>query len=260
MKKLLKELKLNIYFLIGGYFYYLLTEYTSFIYVYTYSIVKNIFLLYFFHTHSKKHKPLNNKTKDKNIFTYLTNYNNIYDLLISGLLDICILYFCYQYKQNILIDILLFIPFSFVFELIFDFFHYWTHRIQHNPYLYSYHKKHHLITDDVDVFSTYQQHPLDLVISNIIPMIFTSYLFPLSEVQLHIFLLYKTFIEISGHGGTNCNASSFTQLIRLPKLLGIELYGHDHYLHHTKKIYNYSKRFTLWDKVFGTYLSFPLKN
>jgi sterol desaturase/sphingolipid hydroxylase (fatty acid hydroxylase superfamily) len=65
--------------------------------------------------------------------------------------------------------------------------------------------------------------------------------------------MFKTFIEISGHAGTYNKNSSFNQCIWIPKLFGIELYARDHYIHHEKFDYNYAKRFTIWDKAFGTY-------
>jgi sterol desaturase/sphingolipid hydroxylase (fatty acid hydroxylase superfamily) len=39
----------------------------------------------------------------------------------------------------------------------------------------------------------------------------------------------------------------------LPKSLSIELYSRDHLLHHTKPNTNFSKRFSIWDKLFFTY-------
>ena len=147
---------------------------------------------------------------------------------------------------------------SFIFEIIFDFFHYWTHRISHNnKYLYIYsHKSHHKFRHPISIL-TFYHNPLDLIITNSIPQYLTLLLFPyLSFFQFNIILTYKTFIEISGHSGKKLYPSgSFTQFIWLPKLLNISLYTEDHDLHHDKSNYNYAKRFSLWDKVFGTYLS-----
>jgi sterol desaturase/sphingolipid hydroxylase (fatty acid hydroxylase superfamily) len=42
-------------------------------------------------------------------------------------------------------------------------------------------------------------------------------------------------------------------LPNLPKWLNIELYCEDHDIHHSVNNCNYSKRFSLWDKVFGTF-------
>jgi sterol desaturase/sphingolipid hydroxylase (fatty acid hydroxylase superfamily) len=40
-------------------------------------------------------------------------------------------------------------------------------------------------------------------------------------------------------------------------MFGFALVTADHDLHHTQSKYNYSKRFILWDRVFGTYKQPP---
>lgn len=68
-----------------------------------------------------------------------------------------------------------------------------------------------------------------------------------------LMLVYKTFIEVSGHTGKQVKSSSFPLCIWLPRIFGIELYTEQHHLHHLNSNCNYSKRFSLWDKMFGTY-------
>lgn len=64
-------------------------------------------------------------------------------------------------------DLLLFIPISFVFEIIFDFFHYITHRTCHNySTLYYYiHKKHHKYPYPTAIIAFYQDF-FDFVLTN----------------------------------------------------------------------------------------------
>ena len=152
-------------------------------------------------------------------------------------------------------DFIYFIPFSFIFEVIFDFFHYFTHRLLHHKYLYKYlHKKHHKFAHPTSIITFYQE-PFDLLITNSIPTILTLLIFPyISNRQFHFIIVYKNFIEISGHSGKISNPScSFPQFIWLPKILSIELYTEDHDLHHSLNNCNYAKRFSLW--VFHTYQS-----
>jgi sterol desaturase/sphingolipid hydroxylase (fatty acid hydroxylase superfamily) len=79
----------------------------------------------------------------------------------------------------------------------------------------------------------------------------------ISLIMLNIILVYKTFIELSGHTGKKLYPSgSFAQFIWLPKMFGIQLYTEDHNLHHSKGNCNYAKRFSLWDRIFGTYKNF----
>lgn len=155
-------------------------------------------------------------------------------------------------STSIITDIVSFIPLTFLFELVFDFFHYWTHRLCHR-YAYWIHKRHHMHKHPRGV-TVFYQDPLDLMITNVIPFFITSLIVPLSTYQLAVFTSYKTFIEISGHlGRRSWPTPSFSQFIWLPKLLGIELYSEDHDLHHTRVNCNYSKRFSIWDKLFGTF-------
>jgi len=96
-----------------------------------------------------------------------------------------------------------------------------------------------------------------LVITNSIPTIVTLLIIPnISYLQFHFIIVYKNFIEIAGHSGKiSYPTCSFPQFVWLPKLLHIELYTDDHDLHHSLNNCNYSKRFSLWDKFFGTYKS-----
>jgi sterol desaturase/sphingolipid hydroxylase (fatty acid hydroxylase superfamily) len=162
-------------------------------------------------------------------------------------------------QTNIFYDVLYFIPVSFIFEIIFDFFHYWTHRMVHmNPYLYiHFHKKHHLHIYPTTILAFYHD-PIDLLLTNSIPFLFTLCItlymhIPISLFTLNMLIVYKTYIEISGHTGKRLYPSgSFPQFIWLPRFFDIQLYTENHDYHHTHTNCNFSKRFTLWDKVFGT--------
>lgn len=161
-------------------------------------------------------------------------------------------------SQSILCDLILFIPISFLFEIIFDFFHYSGHRFLHSPWIYRYfHKIHHRFLHPISI-TTFYQDPVDLLITNSLPTILAVLMIPrISYLLFHWILIYKNFIEISGHcGKISYPSSSFPQCIWLPQMLGIELYTEDHDIHHSLNNCNYSKRFSLWDKVFGTYRPF----
>jgi Delta7-sterol 5-desaturase len=189
------------------------------------------------------------------------NFNVMTSTLVETLTYVFIRSYMFQ-TYNVLNvgDILLFIPYSFLFELVFDFFHYWSHRFVHYKLFYKHiHKKHHKFLHPTTII-TYYQDPVDLLITNSIPTLLTLLIvsfFSLS--QYNIMLIYKEFIEISGHCGRKmCPTSSFSQCIWIPRLFNIQLYTEEHDLHHSVVKCNFSKRFTIWDKVFGTYL--PYKN
>lgn len=150
-----------------------------------------------------------------------------------------------------------FVPFTFYYEVVFDFFHYWSHRFIHtNKYLYKkIHKHHHAYNHPIPIITFYQE-PLDLIITNSIPTVFTLALCSkMSLFEFNLIQMYKSYIEIGGHCGREVfPTSSFVQFIWLPRYFGIELYSEDHDFHHSHNNCNYSKRFSLWDKVFGTYV------
>ena len=154
-----------------------------------------------------------------------------------------------------------FIIVSFVFEIIFDFFHYWNHRILHlNPLLYkSLHSLHHHHSNPT-VYHTFNDSVFGTIFTNAIPHLITLYLCsfiflrPMYHSEHTLLLVYKAFIEISGHSGKELGkSSSFPQFKWLPIFFGIELYTCDHHTHHRNPKTNFSKRFVLWDKVFSTH-------
>jgi len=153
---------------------------------------------------------------------------------------------------------LTFIPMSFMFEVVFDFFHYWVHRSLHYYSALPWHKAHHTYVHLTPAIAFYQDWA-DLILANVIPFMLANRIVqtvwgPLTAMELSLLLTYKIFVELSGHAGRRLRpSSSFPQCVWLPRALGIELYAEDHALHHTNPGCNFAKRFALWDKVFGTY-------
>ena len=149
-------------------------------------------------------------------------------------------------------EIYFFIPLSFAYELLFDFFHYWTHRAMHYPFFYKYiHYKHHT-QHLINAYTTYNHTLPDLLITNFLPIVATSAILPVSRYTLTTIFWYKAIVEVSGHTGKD-TSSSFIQCIYLPKVLGIPLYSRNHNAHHIQPKVNFSKRFSIWDKIFGTF-------
>lgn len=226
---------------------------------------KNYVLLYAVNNATKYKPTIHDSNPLPSVInnTLHLHLNVISSAAIECLTHICMVttYYASTYSQSMVVkDIVYFIPMSFAFELVFDFFHYTTHRLLHHPCVYKYfHKKHHTYTSLIPIMAFYQD-PVDILVTNSLPMLATMYLFQLhpwtaiSYVQLHWILVYKTYIEICGHSGTKSYpTSSFPQFIWLPKWLSIELYTEIHDLHHSANNCNYSKRFSIWDKAFGTF-------
>lgn len=157
---------------------------------------------------------------------------------------------------NIPVTMITFIPMSFIFEIIFDFFYYCNHRILHT-YNFPWHKVHHAHIHLKPAITFYQDW-VDVLLTVSLPFILTeriiSSVYPLSSIEISLLVTFKIYTEICGHTGHESSPTcAFPQCIWLPKLFNIELYTEDHNLHHRNTSCNFSKRFILWDKVFGTY-------
>lgn len=206
---------------------------------------KNIFLanaLYY----TKRHTPYTQKgIRDSTHNTYYLIQSAVYDTLaFQCLLSLSV-------ERTHIYDILLFIPLSFLYEVVFDLFHYISHRCMHSSSFYKFHAVHHS-TILLDPWKALYQSPVDLLLTNLAPLVLTSLLIPVSPQFLCVFMWYKSLVEMGGHSGKLTRASSFPQCIWLPRVLRIELKAQDHELHHIYPHKHFSKRFSLWDKVFGT--------
>lgn len=151
------------------------------------------------------------------------------------------------------------IPISFAAEIFFDLLHYISHRTFHEvPFLYrNFHKTHHRHQYVRPILAFYQDLT-DLIFTNSLPLLGTYYLmryfFNISQAHIAIMYTYKIFIEVAGHSNKiSYPSASFPQLMWLPETLKISLYSEDHNEHHTNPTCNYAKRFSLWDRVFGTF-------
>jgi sterol desaturase/sphingolipid hydroxylase (fatty acid hydroxylase superfamily) len=151
-------------------------------------------------------------------------------------------------------NLLYFIPISFLYELLLDLCHYSAHRALHSvPALYKYiHKKHHS-EHYIQVYTSFNHTMLDYFLTNTVPLAITSYIVPMSPHMFTIQFCYKVLVEIGGHSGKFAKAGSFPQCIWLPLFFNIALSNVDHNEHHINPMVNFSKRFSIWDKLFGTY-------
>jgi len=155
-----------------------------------------------------------------------------------------------------------FVAVTFVYEVVFDFGHYWTHRWLHmSPVLYrAFHAAHHRHADPT-VYDAYDDTVGGTVLTNNVPHILALGAVallrggaPLPHFCHALLLVYKSEVEIAGHLSKDMgNVSTFPQCMALPARLGIALFTQDHYAHHRNGKTNFAKRFSLWDKCFGTF-------
>lgn len=236
----------------------------SYIYGFLFMLIKNILYVlgidYLINNSNKKHDPKYKHTENQHKLSKC-----VYYLIGASIVETISFYSIAKLVNittvvNYLYTLLLFIPISFAVEIVFDFFHYWAHRLVHtNEFLYKYvHKTHHE-TVKLTAIVTFFQDPFDFILTNFIPYLLAlsivKYIFGV-EYDLLMYsalTVYKEFVEVAGHTIQHKNAPSFPQFMWLPRYCYIELTQRDHYNHHKYIQCNYSKRFTLWDKMFETY-------
>lgn len=166
---------------------------------------------------TKHKKVISDKPKKQEEYKFQFHFHLIQATLIESISLKFI-----KINNNInLYEIIYFIPHSFLFEIIFDFFHYITHRLLHtNKKLFFIHKLHHKYVNP-EIINTFSHSPLDLIITNSIPSIITFKIIPeVSIVTFHMTLVAKTYTELCGHiGRYSFPTTSFFQFIWLVKLL-----------------------------------------
>jgi sterol desaturase/sphingolipid hydroxylase (fatty acid hydroxylase superfamily) len=252
-------------------------------YIYPFTLCRNEIFLYTIDYFVKDHPNIQlEDRRPKESFPFEFQYNVVVSSAIESFTSLLIQLFWFSHRpealapahfvgvnENVMAgtrpdgpwnDIIYLIPISFIFELIFDFFHYWSHRMLHEyPLLYrQFHKKHHQYQQP-NVWITFHQHPMDLFFTNLCPTLITfwimkRYICDISLLQWKWINTYKTYIEICGHTGKDIpKTCGFPQCIWIPKILKIELYTKDHDRHHSENNCNYSKRFIIWDKIFRTF-------
>jgi len=245
-------------FLVYYYYYHQIVLFLGLLSIYS---IRNYLLIYLIEQGTLNKKNINDRHEINERYYGEFHLSLITTTSIETLTHMYIysyMAFRFDLSYSILYDLVMFIPISFLFEILFDFFHYWGHRILHHPLVYIYsHKIHHRFLRPKAI-TTFYQDPIDLFITNSVPTFLGMSMIPyMSHLLFHWIIIYKNFIEISGHcGKISYPSSSFPQCVWLPRILGIELYTENHDMHHSINNCNYAKRFSLWDKVFGTYRQF----
>eukprot|EP01100_Stratorugosa_tubuloviscum_P011736 TRINITY_DN5319_c0_g1_i1.p1 TRINITY_DN5319_c0_g1~~TRINITY_DN5319_c0_g1_i1.p1 ORF type:complete len:277 (-),score=80.07 TRINITY_DN5319_c0_g1_i1:46-876(-) len=149
----------------------------------------------------------------------------------------------------------------FLILLCEDFLFYWSHRFLHHPSIYKYiHKQHHEFKVSIGIASEYA-HPIESIISNVIPFLSGPILVGFLTNKLHIFtwLLWislRITETIDAHSGYTFPFSPFSLL---PFQGGVE--RHD--FHHSQNVGSYGSFFCFWDWIMGTdvaFKQFKIKN
>ncbi len=239
----------------------------QFICLYAIAIFRNMLLFSIIDTVTDKYKYINDKSRtiphEKYENEFIFNFLRLIFIETSGVFFLPYV-FSFSPTESYNLFYLLsqeWCPFlfkSFFLEIIFDLFHYLNHRVLHEiPFLYKNIHKYHHSHPNPNLWSIYQHNSFDFLFTNTLPLYISLYIglhfFSFSILQLKMLIIMKIAVEFFGHCGKDIyKTGSFFQCIWLPKIFGIELYVKDHDLHHSKNNCNYSKRFSLWDKIFET--------
>ncbi len=132
--------------------------------------------------------------------------------------------------------------------VVFDFFYYWHHRLQHTlPALWEQHKLHHM-DESLYCLSSGRHHWLEEAIRGFTITIPMTFLIALGAVQgaMIVFVIGQWAIFI--HANVRLPLGPFTPVLTGPQL---------HRIHHSREIRHADKNFAaflpLWDILFGTY-------
>lgn len=134
--------------------------------------------------------------------------------------------------------------------LIYDFFAYWLHRIEHAlPLLWNVHKLHHQ-EEHMNVSTSNRHNPLEAVLRVPFIMLPMVTLFDLPFVTLVFGVSLGVLIPSFSHMNLKLEMGWLTAVITGPQL---------HRLHHSSQERHFNKNFAnifpLWDIIFGTYLA-----
>lgn len=147
-----------------------------------------------------------------------------------------------------------------VYSVTLDFWFYWYHRAMHDvPFLWKYHRTHHLTKHPNPVLSAYSDHEQEFL--DMVGVPFLTYMtlwavgLKLGFCEWWICHQYVLYSEAWGHSGVRANFSPPSTLVWFLTMFNMDLVGEDHDLHHRKgwrKSFNYGKQTRVWDRIFGT--------
>eukprot|EP01080_Neovahlkampfia_damariscottae_P002929 gene2929-4768_t len=127
-----------------------------------------------------------------------------------------------------------------------DFFTYWKHYFLHRPYMFTYHKYHHIFVDP-SCFAGFAQHPVD-ALATFCPMYFST----LTIVQINGYV-YSAYILFFVHLNLYMHCGYSIPLF--DKILGFFWINSSefHNVHHEVVHFNIGEVSPLFDYIMGTY-------
>ncbi|KAK3185958.1 hypothetical protein K4F52_005181 [Lecanicillium sp. MT-2017a] len=147
-----------------------------------------------------------------------------------------------------------------LYGMAIDLFFYIYHRAAHEvPFLWKYHRTHHLTKHPNPLLSAYADHEQEVIEMVIVPLLAHLTLVmlgvPMGFYQWYICQQYVTYLEVWGHSGLRIYTSAPTPFFPILRMLKAEITIEDHDLHHRygwRKSSNYGKHSMFWDRLFGS--------
>ena len=127
-----------------------------------------------------------------------------------------------------------------------DTYFYWTHRALHHPWLFRFHRAHHLSTSP-SPWAAYAFGPVEAVVNALaVPVILL--IVPMHESAIFVFLICMILTNVIGHLGIELFPAWFAR----SRWTGWYSTSTHHNLHHRDFEGNYGLYFTWWDRLRGT--------
>lgn len=137
------------------------------------------------------------------------------------------------------------------YVLVIDFCSYWMHRLVHSyPCLYRYHKRHHEF-HEVSILAAAYTHPIDILLTFILPMLVGMLIVRPHTMIAWQVLFAKQLHFAYDHGGYAPEVHPWGWLLS-PLPLCRNSVHHD--LHHSRNTGNYSAHYTIFDRLFGSFI------
>lgn len=213
----------------------------------------------------------NNNSKNNKIpYPYIV-YISFMETLIIYIIKKNIIFNEFIFYKDILYGFFI----SFIYDFLYDAVHYPIHYLLHkNKFLYSrIHKIHHSY-DTNSIYARFYNHPLDYVLTELIPILFSIYIIRkiFNYVSLNSIMyihIVRNMNDLFGHSGKEINIDakimnyfsliSFYNLITLTTITGFlntMILTKNHNYHHINNYYNFSSRTILFDKIFNTFRNY----
>lgn len=134
-----------------------------------------------------------------------------------------------------------------LYYVVADFFHYWIHRLMHEPFLWKVHMWHHSV-NHMSWMGGFRATVFDAVLVNLAFIFAWPILGDIGYGQILTILVINVLINDWTHLNVRFRSPLLEKIIVMPRY---------HHIHHSIDTKHYSKNFSgifsVWDRMFGTY-------